>query len=146
MLCLGNPLGNVTYNLGTVSNNQYLQIWKHLTIQTIENKASQHLIANQYREVINHFLKNHETPKETIKEKKPKTINVTIKNYKKIIQDWKKEKPAKEEKPEKCWCEKTGLSIPHWTDDHPKKKVTPKTKHKRPQLRKKSKRSKEPLK
>lgn len=90
-LILGNPMGNVTYNLGTVTNDQHLQIWKHLTMTTIENKVSQLNIANQYKATIKHFLKNYETPQTPIQKEK----ETSPEEYKKTITKWKKENPSK---------------------------------------------------
>lgn len=41
MLTLADPMGNVTFNLGTVSNKDHLDLWVEITRMGIENKASQ---------------------------------------------------------------------------------------------------------
>jgi hypothetical protein len=46
-LTLIQPLGNVTYNLGIVSNEQHLQLWKELVITEIKNKIKEIQLAKR---------------------------------------------------------------------------------------------------
>jgi len=61
LLTMGAPMGNVTYNLGTVTNNQHLQLWEELTRLEVEKKGSQVMLANQLRDKIYNFKKKYET-------------------------------------------------------------------------------------
>ena len=47
LLTLCNPLGEVTFNLGTVTNDQHLQLWTKITKMEIEKKTSQILLAKE---------------------------------------------------------------------------------------------------
>lgn len=40
LLSLENPMGNVTYNLGTVTNDQHAALWTELIKDEIEKKAA----------------------------------------------------------------------------------------------------------
>lgn len=55
-LTLGNPMGNVTYNVGTVSNDQHLALWMELTKIEIDRKANLIRAAEETRQQIKHFL------------------------------------------------------------------------------------------
>ena len=98
-LTLCNPMGNVTYNLGTVTDAQHLELWSQLITMEIEKKTSQLLMANNLRKTIHHFIKHYEnTYKKFIKKEtniitKEKKISPQI--YKKFITGWKKENPSK---------------------------------------------------
>lgn len=125
-LTLGNPMGNVTYNLGTVTDAQHLEIWEYITTVTIERKVSQLAVANEYKGLIYHFLKNYEN-KETYKKfiKKETKIGLNIKTYPKILQAWEEATRL--------------LSIKEAQNP-------PKTKQQGPKLRKKPSRSKKAVK
>lgn len=56
---LGKPLGNVLYNLGTMTSSQFAEIWKELTKMQIETKISQLGLANHLKDVINNFIKKY---------------------------------------------------------------------------------------
>lgn len=77
LLSLENPMGNVTYNLGTVTNDQHSALWTELIRTEIEKKASQIRIANELRNKINNFKKSYENnyknfiQKEKTKQKRP---------------------------------------------------------------------------
>jgi hypothetical protein len=43
-ITLGNPMGNVIYNLGSCTNEQHLQLWYDLTKMEIEKRTIQALI------------------------------------------------------------------------------------------------------
>ena len=60
LLTLMNPLGNVTFNLGTVNNAQHLQLWAEITKMEIEEKTKQILLARELRRKINNFKKKYE--------------------------------------------------------------------------------------
>ncbi|MDO8451962.1 MAG: hypothetical protein Q7S76_03775 [bacterium] len=94
-LTLGNPMGNVTYNLGTVTDAQHLEIWEYITTVTIERKVSQLAVANEYKGLIHHFLlSNYEKEYKNFIKKENKK-ETSPKEYKKFIADWKKENPSK---------------------------------------------------
>ena len=59
-LSLENPMGNVTYNLGTVSEDQHAALWTELIRTEIEKKASNIRTANELRNKVNYFIKTHE--------------------------------------------------------------------------------------
>ncbi len=56
MLTLGNPMGNVIYNLGLVSNDQHLKLWMQLIRLEIEKKTNQVLAARELRREVKKFL------------------------------------------------------------------------------------------
>lgn len=56
-LTLMNPTGNVTYNLGTVTDAQHLVLWNKLTTMEIYNRASQVVIARALRGEVAKFIK-----------------------------------------------------------------------------------------
>ena len=60
LISLLNPMGNVTFNLGTVNDEQHLQLWLELTKQEIENKTNQIAITKELKKKIQYFLKNYE--------------------------------------------------------------------------------------
>lgn len=73
-LTLGNPMGNVTYNLGTVTNDQHLALWMEIVNMEIEKKASQARLANELKDKVYKFIKKYEsTYKKFIKLLKEKT-------------------------------------------------------------------------
>jgi hypothetical protein len=84
-LSLCNPMGNVTYNVGTIDDKRHVQLWKELIKTEIELKASQVLLAKEYKEVIHNFITNYENnyknflkKEENTKENKtPKTTKQT---------------------------------------------------------------------
>ena len=59
-ITLCNPIGNMTYNLGTVTKKQHLAIWMHLTKLNIEYQTSQRLLARQLKRTIKNFKKIYE--------------------------------------------------------------------------------------
>ena len=60
ILTLLNPLGNVTFNLGEVTDQQHLELWAELIKIGIENKVSQAKLAKELKDKINQFLKRYE--------------------------------------------------------------------------------------
>lgn len=56
---LGKPLGNILYNLGTMTNSQFVDIWKELTRMQIENKITQLGLVNHFKETIKNLIKNY---------------------------------------------------------------------------------------
>ncbi len=74
LITLCNPMGNVTYNLGTVTNNQHLNLWVELTKMEIEKKTSQILAAREVKNKIQQFLKRYDKNKKTNRNKKYKSI------------------------------------------------------------------------
>lgn len=60
LVTLCNPMGNVTYNLGTVTDSQHLQLWAELTKMEIEHKTNQIMIAKELRDRIRRFTKDYE--------------------------------------------------------------------------------------
>lgn len=60
MLTLGDPMGNVTYNVGTVTDKQHTALWRHLVQIEIESRKSQVLLAKELREIIHRFIKSYE--------------------------------------------------------------------------------------
>lgn len=79
-LTLMNPMGNVTFNLGTVTNIQHLQLWEELTQMKIENKVSQIQLRKELKDKINNFIKNYEQNFEIFK----KAIDIRAKESKKM--------------------------------------------------------------
>jgi hypothetical protein len=73
LLTLMNPMGNVTFNLGTVNNAQHLQLWAEITKMEIEQKTSQILAARELRNKINNFLKQYAKKTNKIKKHKRTT-------------------------------------------------------------------------
>lgn len=73
LLTLMNPMGNVTFNLGTVTNAQHLQLWAEITQMEIEVKTSQILAARELKNKIQNFLKQY-AQKKTNNNKKHKRI------------------------------------------------------------------------
>lgn len=85
LVILCNPMGNITYNLGTVNDAQHLQLWNELTTLEIENKINQIETAKELKRKINNLLKNYEkTNKNTIKIKKKNTKQIRIELCKRI--------------------------------------------------------------
>jgi hypothetical protein len=73
-LTLCNPMGNVTFNLGTVNDGQHLLLWEQIIKMKIENSASQIKARNQIKEKVNYFIKNYEKIyKNFLKEKTKKS-------------------------------------------------------------------------
>jgi len=70
LLTLCNPMGNVTYNLGTASEKNYIEIWTELVRLQVEEKIAQIERAKQMKNIINNFLKKYE--KKTNRNKKHK--------------------------------------------------------------------------
>ena len=74
LVTMANPMGYVTYNLGTVSDNQHLQLWMELIKMEIEKKTSQVLAARELKNKIHQFLKTYDKNEKTNKNKKYKRI------------------------------------------------------------------------
>ena len=119
LLTMGAPMGNITYNLGTVTTSEHLKLWQQLIKLDIEKKSSQIVLANQLRDKIYNFKKSYE-----------KNI------YKNFLKKETKEKVYK------CWCQETELSVPHYHECTNKKT----TKQSRIKLRKKPIRLKKSIK
>ena len=71
LVTMANPMGYVTYNLGTVSNNEHLQLWMELIKMEIEQKTSQILAARELKNKIHQFLKIYEKKTNLHKKYKP---------------------------------------------------------------------------
>jgi len=95
MLTLCNPMGNTTYNLGTIDDGQHIELWNQLIKLEIENKTSQILMAKELRDqiknLINYYAKeNKKSYKETNQNNKTnikeeaKEIKTKIQNYKEL--------------------------------------------------------------
>lgn len=73
-LSMCDPMGNVTYNLGTATNAEHVALWMEITTMSIENKATKILQARQLTDKINNFKKNYASNyKKFIKLEKKKT-------------------------------------------------------------------------
>ena len=59
LMTLMNPMGNVTFNLGTVTNAQHLQLWAELIQAEIQNKVSQAIAAKELKKIIYNFKKKY---------------------------------------------------------------------------------------
>ena len=59
VLSMGNPMGNVTYNLGEVTDQQHLNLWQELFRAEINAKISQIERAKQLKKVIYNFNKKY---------------------------------------------------------------------------------------
>lgn len=59
-ITLGDPMGNVTYNLGIVSDAQHLVLWNALTKKQIENNESNFKKAKELKQFVFNFLKSYE--------------------------------------------------------------------------------------
>jgi hypothetical protein len=59
IISLGNPMGNITYNLGECTEEQHLQLWYDLTQMEIEKKTTQALLAKEMKESIKKFIKTY---------------------------------------------------------------------------------------
>lgn len=59
VLTLLNPMGNITYNLGMVSNGEHIKLWEEITKWEIEYKTSQTQLAKDLRKKIYNFLKQY---------------------------------------------------------------------------------------
>jgi len=57
-MTMGNPMGYVTYNLGTVSDSQHVQLWTDLVKMEIETKVSQIKMVNELKNKINESQNN----------------------------------------------------------------------------------------
>lgn len=60
IITLASPMGNVTYNLGQVSDAQHLELWGRLIKQELETKSSQIAMAKDLKERIYNFKKQYE--------------------------------------------------------------------------------------
>jgi hypothetical protein len=80
ILTLCDPMGNVTYNLGTVSNKEHINLWMQIIKLDIETKVTQIQLAKELKERVYKFTKKYETYQNFIKNK---TNKKTSKNCKK---------------------------------------------------------------
>jgi hypothetical protein len=60
LIILCNPMGNVTYNLGTVTNDQHIKLWTEIIRWEIEYKANQILLARDLKKKIQNFKKYYD--------------------------------------------------------------------------------------
>ena len=72
LLTLCNPMGNVTYNLGIVSDANHIKLWEEIIRWEIEYNASQILLAKELKKKIYNVLKQY--AKKTNKIKKHKKL------------------------------------------------------------------------
>ena len=63
LVTLCNPMGYVTYNLGTVTDAEHLNLWDQLTAIELENKTSQLLLANELKKTVHRFIKKYDKKK-----------------------------------------------------------------------------------
>lgn len=75
VLSLANPMGNVTHNLGEVSDAQHYKLWIQLTIREVDKKLSQVQRAKELRTEIKNFLKREKTYKKLLKINEPERTN-----------------------------------------------------------------------
>lgn len=105
LITLLNPMGNVTYNLGLISDNQHIELWKEITRMEIEHKTSQILLAKELKNKVYNLTKKYENTYKNIKNiKEEETCWAQIK------EDWCKKKVFKEgycKKHFKEFCKKT---------------------------------------
>ena len=59
ILTLGSPLGNVTHNLGSVTDKQYLDLWRELIVIRFEKSTKNIEAAQQFRKYIKNFIKSY---------------------------------------------------------------------------------------
>ena len=83
LLTLCNPMGVVTYNLGTITDDQHLTLWAELMSMEINKKVSQINLAKQLKETIKKFIKSYENNYKKFT-KIEKTKNTKIRNSKKL--------------------------------------------------------------
>ena len=57
LMSLLDPMGNSSYNLGSVSSRQHLDLWEQLVRREIAIKASAVARAKELRQAIKYFLK-----------------------------------------------------------------------------------------
>lgn len=57
LISIEDPMGNATFNLGTVTDAQHYRLWMQLTIREVNSKLSQMKIIQELRKVVNNFLK-----------------------------------------------------------------------------------------
>ena len=70
MMTMCNPMGNVTYNLGTVSDEEHIMLWKEISTMEIENKIKENQTAKELKNKIYQFTKRYaQTYKKFIKTK-----------------------------------------------------------------------------
>ena len=60
VLSMGNPMGNITYNLGIVNDLQHIHLWQELIRLEIQTKISKLNIAKQLKEAVYNFNKRYE--------------------------------------------------------------------------------------
>jgi hypothetical protein len=61
LMTLCNPAKNVLYNLGTVTSEQHIRLWKQLMALEITNKISQIKLAQELKSQIKYFLQRERT-------------------------------------------------------------------------------------
>lgn len=77
LLSLGSPMGNVTYNLGSVTNKEHVNLWREIAMMEIESKTSQMKMAKELKGRIYQFTKKYEKSykkfikRERTKQKRP---------------------------------------------------------------------------
>lgn len=72
ILTLCNPMKNITYNLGMVSNEEHLNLWQELMHLEIGLKISAIKRAQEIRRIIRNFLKRTNNYEKFIDKKKTK--------------------------------------------------------------------------
>jgi hypothetical protein len=63
ILTLMDPMGSVTFQLGTVSNKEHLSLWHELIMAEIEKKTSQIAMAKELKRKVYNFKKRWQTYK-----------------------------------------------------------------------------------
>lgn len=79
-LKLCNPMGNVVYNLGLVTDDQHLALWAQITNLEIENRTSQIKLARDLKSKINNFKKAYEKNYQNLLKNKAKKVKKEAKS------------------------------------------------------------------
>jgi outer membrane protein assembly factor BamA len=58
-ISMESPMGNTSYNLGTISTEEHLHLWKELIKTEIERKKNRILMAKELKERINNLRKKY---------------------------------------------------------------------------------------
>jgi hypothetical protein len=82
-LSLCHPEKTVVYNLGTVNTNQYIELWKELTMAEVNIRMTQWERINQYKNIIKAFLKKEKKYENLIKNRTNTKHKATKKSNKK---------------------------------------------------------------
>ena len=56
LLSLINPMGNITYNLGLVSQEEHLDLWQEITRMEVESKGNQRIQAKELKQKLYKFI------------------------------------------------------------------------------------------